>query len=192
MFLFVRQVHVFQAKTREVSTSSKCLPDVFQENMGVFQRLFKPMPCCQQGYGYRLEDMDASCVIRWKTLGAKRRRRFTGLVSACMAYLLGCLRPSLRHAVSMGNNSGTKASTKNPCCKTLGIQLKSGVLAQSFYHACHSLAHHFQCLVIPCARSICRPRIKHTFQPSAARGISSALAASPHQQDYLVAVTTTW
>ena len=128
IFLFVRQVHVFQAKTREVSTSSKCLPDVFQENMGVFQRLFKPMPCCQQGYGYRLEDMDASCVIRWKTLGAKRRSRFTGLVSACMAYLLRCLRPSLRHAVSMGNNSGIKASTKNPCCQTLGIQLKSGVL----------------------------------------------------------------
>ena len=44
IFLFVRQVHVFQAKAREVSTSSKCLPDVFQENMGVFQRLFKPMP----------------------------------------------------------------------------------------------------------------------------------------------------
>ena len=86
IFLFVRQVHVFQAKTREVSTSSKCLPDVFQENMGVFQRLFKPMPCCQQGYGYRLEDMDASCVIRWKTLGAKRRSRFTAMVSACMVY----------------------------------------------------------------------------------------------------------
>ena len=106
---FVRQIHVFQAKTREVSTSSKCLPDVFQENMGVFQRLFKPMPCCQQGYGYRLEDTDASCVIRWKTLGAKRCSRFTGLVSACMAYLLRCLRPSLRHAVSMGSNSGIKA-----------------------------------------------------------------------------------
>ena len=43
--------------------------------MGVFHRLFKTMPGCPQTYEYRLEDMDASRVIRWKTLAVPKHHK---------------------------------------------------------------------------------------------------------------------